>query len=46
MQALSLQEYDARLMVFTFGVWGSIFQQARDDVRELGVDMATNKKAL
>ena len=46
MQALTLREYDARLMVFTFGVGGSIFQRAKDDPKELEVDFTTSKRVL
>ena len=46
MQALTLRGYDARLMVFTFGVGGSIFQQAKDDLKELGVDATTSKRDI
>ena len=33
-------------MVFTLGVGGSIFQQAKDDLKEFGVDMTTSKRVL
>ena len=46
MKALALQGYDARLMIFTFGVGGSIFQQAKDNLKALGVDQTAIKKVL
>ena len=46
MRALTLRGYDARLMVFTFGVGGSIFQQAKNDLKELEMDMTTSKRVL
>ena len=46
MQALTLRGHDARLMVFTSGVGGSIFQQAKDDLKELGVDTTTSRRVL
>ena len=46
MKALTLQGYDARLMIFIFGVGGSILQQAKDDLKVLGVDQTAIKKVL
>ena len=42
MQALQMRGYDAMPMISTFGVGGSIYQQAHTDMQELG---ATTAKA-
>ena len=46
MEALQIRGYNAKLMTFTFGVGGSIYQQAHDDMQELGVAAAAAKTTL
>ncbi len=46
MQALQIRGYDAKLMTFTFGVGGSIYQQAHKDMQELGVSVTAAKTTL
>ena len=40
MNALEDRGLDARLMIFTFGVGGTVYKQSKDDMRQLGVDAA------
>ena len=44
MHALQIRGFDAKLMVLTFGVGATIYQQAAEDVHVLGVKMSSVKK--
>ena len=46
MHALQMRGYDAKLMIFTFGVGDSIYQQAHKDMQELGATATTAKATL
>ena len=46
MEALKLKGFDAQLMIFAFGVGGSIYKQTMKDLRQLGVSAAACTKIL
>ena len=46
MEALKLKRFDAQLMIFAFGVGGSIYKQTMKDLRQLGVSAAACTKIL
>ncbi len=46
MHALQVRGFDAKLMVLTFGLGGTVYQQAAEDMRLLGVDMTSMKNML
>lgn len=40
MDALTLRGFDAKLIIFAFGVGGTIYRQSVEDMRQLGVSTA------
>ena len=46
MHALQVRGFDAKLMVLTFGLGGTVYQQAAEDQRLLGVNMTSDKNTL
>ena len=46
MNALTLRGFDAKLMIFAFGVGGSIYRQKIEDLRQLRVSTAVITKTL
>ena len=46
MHALQVRGFDAKLMVLTFGLGGTVYQQAAQDLRLLGVNMTSVKSTL
>ena len=46
MNALEDRGLDARLMIFTFGVGGTVYKQSKEDMSQLGVDAAGITKTL
>ena len=46
MNAIENRGLDARLMIFTFGVGGTIYSQSKDDMSQLGVGATSITKAL
>ncbi len=46
MHALQVRGFDAKLMVLTFGLGGTVYQQAAEDLRLLGVNMTSVKNTL
>ena len=46
MHALQVRGFDAKLMVLTFGLGATIYQQAAEDLHALGVNMSSVKKTL
>ena len=41
MDASALRRFDAKLMIFAFGVGGTIYQQSSEDMRQLGTAIIT-----
>ena len=46
MDALTLRGFDAKLIIFAFGVGGTIYRQSMEDMRQLGVSTAVITKTL
>ena len=46
MEALTLRGFDAKLMIFAFGVGGTIYKQSMEDMRQLGFSTAVITKTL
>ena len=46
MKAVGVKGFDAKLMVFAFGVGGSIYKQTLKDLKQVGVSAAARTKIL
>ncbi len=46
MHALQIRCFNAKLMILTVGLGGTVYQQAAEDLRALGVNMTSVKTTL
>ena len=46
LDALTLRGFDAKLMIFAFGVCGTMYRQSMEDMRQMGVSTAVITKTL